>query len=729
MEILRNINQIYGHLDSLLHLNNEIDFTSANFAFELQSEEFLLPIAEKIVNQPIDEKKVLDLNSLIFQLNNYTDLICNLTHLFLIAKKYDEIYLIISKIFVAHIGNKPYTSKIACSAQERSFDRLVEIVRTANISSTYFVEFLVTIQKNRPMIYSVWKRPAIEYLQNFFLANEDWLMDFVEKNPDYRYHTFGAILHFNTAKGIDLLVKDYTYNPKSDKEQVLALLKDFKREVILYADTLLSKSQPESELEIIEILLGMSSDSEIMTRVQDLYSTTKNPEIKSIISSKLGISGTINIRTEKQFLYAAKRKIKDPQERSLGVPFDKFTLKTLSGLDATDTVFSFIIFLFKEEKNLNNLYKLKILENIFVKEDLQNFAEKLFDTLKHKNDILEAKWCVRMFALLSSNKKLDETFDFLSTLLNQNRNKEAKYLIECLIHSKKVEIIDFIKESIDEGQTLIEENLNHYINEISTCLNLHPEDIKDMLVPSQFSIGEFDIQRDRLFSAFIAGKTYPLQLFRKMFLENKIYNKLAENLVFGEYRYGRLHNAFIIINKTFKYIVGNTIFENDPNKDADIAIGIIHPLDMDFKFQPAVNYFPYPTFDQFKPARFSASDHSVSATTVNRFVGVMINPQKFLKYVFSKGFTPNKHSDEKVFSSIIHIFPLLNIIAEVEFQKTINTDSVYNSLSNICFYKLSDTMQSQNKYLTEKANALAINNLPNRYFNHILSIIFEASKL
>lgn len=729
MEILRNIGQIYNRLNQVLCLEQPLDFEKLNFAFEIQTEETLKPIAKSIENKCLDLNSVINLNSLIFQLNNYTAAICNLTHLFLIAKKYNEVYALVSKIFVAHIGNKPYTSKTISSAEERSFDRLVEIVSTANISSIYFVEFMVEIQKNRFLPYNAWRKPALEYLQNFFVENEEWLINFVALNPNYKYQTYGAILNFNTNKGIDLLVKDYATNPNCDKEQVLALLKDFKRDVILYSDNILAQHTPCLDVAIVNILLEMSSDSEIMARVQDLYSANKSPEIKAAISTKLGISNTMNIRTEKQFLYAAKRKIKEPQGRSLGVPFDKFTLRTVSGIEATDVEFSFIIFLFKEEKNLQNLYKLKVLENIFVKEDLQAFAHKLFETLKAKTDILEAKWCVRMFALLSANSKLDETFNLLTSLLNQGRNKEANYLIDCLIFSKRIEIIDFIKVSLEEQQQLVNDNLNRYIETISNCLNLHPEDIKDMLVPNQFSVGEFDIQRDRLFKAFIAGKTYPLALFKKMFLENKIYNKLAANLVFGEYRFNRVHNAFIIVDKSFKYIVGKSIYEGSIDKDSDITLGIIHPLDIDFKFQPAINYFPYPTFDQFKPAKFSATDHSISATTVNRFVGVMINPQKFLNYALNKGFKPNKHDDETEFTSIVHVFPMLNILAEVEFQKPIRSDSLYNSLSNICFYKLSDTLQSQNKLLTEKANALAIHTLPNRYFNHILSIIFEASKL
>ena len=729
MEILRSIDQLYHKIDDILGIKDQINLDAINFAGATCPPETLAKIANFAKNTPQNAEKFQTLADLIFQLNDYSALVCNLCHILLLAKRYDEIFVLTNKIFVAHFGQKPYNSKSATLPGQRSFDRLVEIVRVADIPNKIFVEFLVNIQQPPQKIYSIWKEPALEYLQNLFLDHENWLWDFVQKNPEMKYPTLGAILNFSTLKGVDFLVKDFIQNENPNQDEILSPLKDYKRETLHYIDNELPNAPLAQQLKMLEILLAMSSDSEVMTRIQDIYTTTKNPEVKNAISTKLAICDTINIRTEKQFLYAARRKIKEPQGRSLGVPFDKTPLHTVGGVETNDVVFSFIIYLFKEEKNLLHLYKLKMLENIFVKEELQNFVQKLFDALVQKGDILQAKWCVRMYALLSPSNALDQTFNLLTSLLNSDRTKEAKYLIYALIYSRKVEIIDFIKESLDEHQEIIKEELPKLIDTISVTQNLHKEDIKDMLVPSEFSIGEFDIQRDRLYGAFIAGKTYALPIFRKMFLQNKIYNKLAQNLVFGEYRGGRLYNAFIIKGTDIEFIVGRTIFEGNPDLDTEVSIGIIHPLDCDFKFDRIMNFFPNPTFNQFEPARFSTTDHAITATTVNRFVGMMINPQKFLQFVYSQGFRPNKHHEDETCDSIVHLFPMLNIIAEVEFQKPISANSHFGSLSKICFYKLSDTMQAQGKYLTQKTTALAISNLPNRYFNHILDIIYEGSKL
>jgi len=729
MEILRNIEQIYDKLNKAFALENTSLAAERNFAFELQSYENLTELKSSMGKTSISHEEVGELFSLVFQLNEYTAIVCNLTHLFLICEMYEEIYSLVSKIFVAHIGSKHYRSNHAIQFYERNFDRFIEIVKNAEIKNEVFIPFLLEIYKcQNDKNYSKWKAPALEYLQNFFSDHENWLIQFVKANPDLRYKTYGAILDFNTTKGVEYLIHDFMTD-SCDKEQATALLKNYKREVLFYIDSEMPKASAEAQSRLVEVMMSMGEDNEVMARIQDVYSTTKDAEIRAAISDRLGISETLNIRTEKQFLYAARRKIKEPQERTLGLPFDKLALKLSSGAIASNEVYTFLIFLFKEEKNLGNLTKLKVLENIFDKESLQTFALRMFELITSKGDILQAKWCVRLFSLLVSNKDLGKILEFATKIINQNRFKEAKYLILCLIFSQKFEIIDFLQQKIQEQNEFIKGNIDEFVYSISRAFGMHEEDIQDMLVTNQFSLGEFDIQRDRLYTAFICGKMYPPAIFRKLFLENSIYNKLAQNLVFGEYRFGRLYNAFVIEGKNTKFLIGRTMFEGDAEKDADISISIIHPLDCDFKFERIFHYFPTPTFNQFKPARFDCRDNNLSVTTVNRFVGVMINTQNFLTHLEAKGFQANKLDDEIEFKSLVFRMPALNLLCELEFEKPINARSTFNSLSYITFYKLAETLQAQGKFITQKSNAVTINSIPYRFYNYLMTIIFEASKM
>jgi hypothetical protein len=194
----------------------------------------LATLKESIGKTSISHEEVGELFSLVFQLNEYTAIVCNLTHLFLICDMYEEIYSLVSKIFVAHIGSKHYRSNHATQFYERNFDRFIEIVKNAEIKNEVFIPFLLEIYKcQNNKNYAKWKAPALEYLQNFFADHENWLIQFVKENPDLRYKTYGAILDFNTNKGVEYLIHDFM-TESCDKEQATSLLKNYKREVLFY---------------------------------------------------------------------------------------------------------------------------------------------------------------------------------------------------------------------------------------------------------------------------------------------------------------------------------------------------------------------------------------------------------------------------------------------------------------------------------------------------------------
>ncbi|MDD4815585.1 MAG: DUF4132 domain-containing protein [Clostridia bacterium] len=729
MEILRNVDQIYDKLNNLLGVENQSFLKENNYVFDFASDKITTELATCLTEKILETKKIEDLCSLIFQLNDYLKVICNITKLFLTAKKYDAIYTIVSKIFVAHIGTKVYNSAESKYFYERNFDRFIEIVRNGNIKNELYIPFLIEIYKCENQAgFCKWKNPALVYLQNFWNENENWFINFVANNPDYRYKTLTAILDFNTKKGVENLINDYLNNKEADLEKNLSLMKLYKRDVLFYIDNEISKVEPAIQAKFVEIMLNMDKDTEAMGRVKDIYTATKDEVVKELIANKMGIGDTLNIKSEKQFLNATRRKIKEPQERILGLPFDKLKLKFVSGMELNNNAYTFLIYLFKEEKNLINLQKLSILNNIFEKDGLTDFVGKMIDIISKKDDILQAKWCIRLISLLANEQQDQILLGFLKTLFNTKRNKEAKYLTLCLIYSKKILILNLLKDLITENNEFAKENYDYFISLISTNTNMNIDDIKDLLVPNVFSKTEFDLQKTRLFNAFICGKMYNEKTFKTLFFDNVIFKKLGQNLVFGEYRFGRLNNAFVLEDKNKKFLVGKTIFENDIEKDADILIGIIHPLDCDFRFEKWFNYFQFPTFEQFKKPQFNVLDYNHTNVRINRFNGVVVNTKPFCKALLNNNFFANKAKTEFEFKSMLHIMPSLNLICELEFEKNINEKSTYASLSYVCFYKLSDTLVADEKYIIQKFNALSINSIPYRYFDYVLSLIFDASK-
>ena len=180
-----------------------------NFAFQIVKDEIIKEFAEHIKNVEIQKSDVEKLCKLMYQLNNFDAILSNLTKLFLMAEKYEFVFIIICKIFVSHIGNQNYHSKNVNNFIERYFDRFIETVKFAKIQPEIYIPFLFKIYKSdKSENFSAWKNPALEYLQKFWNKNENWFLEFIDKNPKDRYNIFSAILNFDSIKGVEYLIND-----------------------------------------------------------------------------------------------------------------------------------------------------------------------------------------------------------------------------------------------------------------------------------------------------------------------------------------------------------------------------------------------------------------------------------------------------------------------------------------------------------------------------------------
>ena len=728
MEILRNISQINEKLINLFGFKED---ELSNFLNSVMDDEAIKKTVGNVGNLN-DKKEILNsLRELIFQLQDYIYPLCNLVKMLLYSKNYDLIFDLITKIFVGQIGTIRYQSKTASNFTERYFDRFIEIVKNCKIQSDAYIPFIASIFKTEKLDgIALWKKPALEFLQNFYNENEDWLLSFINSKPEQKYGILEAIIQFNTMKGVALLIDNFTNEQLEEElENSLQIIKEHKRDILTYMDRELTQANEDKLIKFTKILLSMDNDPEIVSRLKDLYDRTEFESVKELISNKWGISETMNIKTEKQFLYAVRRKIKEPQERSLGVPFDNFNVKLKSGYPADNAVYTFIIYLFKEEKNLNNLSKLKVLRtNILDETSLYDFAYKMFKVLSSKQDINQAKWCIRMFCLFANDELLKEIYEFLIDLFKQGRNKEGRYLALCLIHCGYKDIVDVFKRLLTIKNEYIVENIDFFINELAKVIEIDKNELLDMLVPDNYNEEELYKQKIRLYDAFISGRLYSNKEFENLFLNNPIYNELAQNLVFGEYKFGRLHNAFIVEGKEIKFLIGKKLQEQEVEGiDGKIGIGIVHSLDCDFRYEKIFDYFKNPPFTQFKNINFDVSEANRSSVSVNRFIGTFVNCKKFIENMQKYGFIVNKTEDEVEFTSMVNEMPTLNILTEVEFENRLTENSATATIGAIRFYNLDSTMKAKNKFITEKTNALSISAIPYRFYDFVLSSVYFSS--
>ena len=220
-------------------------------------------------------------------------------------------------------------------------------------------------------------------------------------------------------------------------------------------------------------------------------------------------------------------------------------LTFVDGEVADNVCKTYLINIFKEEKDLLNLYGLGEIKNLFAG-DLNNFVAKIFGALKKLDDIKSAKWAIRLVSLLADENLSLQIFDLLEQLYAQKRAKEAKYFIECLIYAKNNKVIELIKRLTEQNTEAFLNDKNYFISLYTELNGVKDSDIQDLLVNENVTDEVLAVQKERLYKNFIANKAYTKEQFKDTFINKKVFNTLAQNLVFGEYKQNRLLNLFVL---------------------------------------------------------------------------------------------------------------------------------------------------------------------------------------
>lgn len=708
MEILRSYSQLVEKTNKVL----SYDISETPMLDKMQDRDL-----EYIANHSNicdDIKLIGQLSELVFQLNNYIDALINYTKIFLFMGKFDAVKEFISKLYVGHVGNANYISRAkAYNIQERLFDRFIEIVKIGNIEVQNYLPLILEAIFNEKSSVYVWHDAAMEYMQNYMREHEDELGDYIAENNHYELEYLSLILSFNTQKGISIIFNDKAHQ-KISEHNADYFLKTYISDTLAYFDKHLPDNG-EERFHYIKVLAAIKNNVEVETRLDTIYDSEQDAEIKEFLAKRLGISENLNFGTEMHFKVLAQKKVQQVQERSLGVAFEGMSLKFKSGNEADNREKTYLIDIFKQEKNLLNLISLKSLYDVFDKTSLNMFAEKLFNKHSSAQDILASKWCVRMFSLLSCELFERTVFEFLFALYKTNRLKEAKYLTECLLYSQKENFLEmFIR--LKQFSSFMD-RYDEYIKIFAYVNNKNVEEIKDLTVGENLTEDQLKQEKQRLYQNFISGRKYSKEMFKKLFIYNQTFNQFAQKLVFGEYKQNKLYSVFVIANKEYVYIYGN---KQDGD---DVYISIVHQLDLDDRFEKVDLSLSNPLFEQFKPSAIDVNNFNRANMSVTNFYGTIVNGEEFVKELKAHSFYPNINDGEVMFTSLVSANEILNILVEIEFQKPITIISSSATLGNIRFYRLSEVMQDQQKYITNKSQSLSLGGVNERYFDYVLSLI------
>lgn len=711
MIVLKSVKQINDKINSIFNLEKcfgEDDFSFINSEFD---EKLILSYIKNTSLIENKENDLEELSLLIFQLKNYIPALCNLTNFFLLSKNYDAVYFFTTKLFISHVGAINYSSHGNYTFKERFFDRFIEIIKNCNISPENYFPFLLYIfNSGKADGVDNWRAPCLEYLQTFYNENKQLFMNFIE-NTEYKYELIFLLSRFNTQKAL-MLIFEY-FNLSQPQTELLEILKGIKKETLLYIDQNLSTADEMLLEKIYSVLVSFQDDTEAKSRIVEVYKRTENKLLRDEISTKLGISENHGaFKGEKNFLFAVRRVVKEEQKRVFSLAFENCDLKYKSGLKADYASYTYLLNIFKEDKNILNLPKYLSLYDVFDDVSLNNFVEKVYNLLIRKQDIKSTKWLIRLVSVLY--KDYEKMYEFVELLFKQNRSKEGKYFFECLTAAKRDDIIFLMRKL--KCYDNFNKDLGYYVKTICDFYKYDIAKVSDLLLNTNDNEQE---QKERMFQEFLCYRQFSQEYFND-YINLPIISKLCEKLIFGEYKFDRLYSAFVIEDKKRKYIVSE--------HTADSYIAVIHPQDIDDRFLSIVNYFSNPTFNQFEKVEFNTNDFDRSVAIISSCSGMIVAIEKFKNVLQKFGFKENLEKGEVYYNSLISIYQPLNIACEIQFEGKLLPTSTYATISSITFYKLNQLLKSNGKYITQKQDALTISNLPYRYFAYIMTKLLNCAK-
>ena len=197
--------------------------------------------------------------------------------------------------------------------------------------------------------------------------------------------------------------------------------------------------------------------------------------------------------------------------------------------------------------------------------------------------------------------------------------------------------------------------------------------------------------------------------------------QLSTRVVWGEYKFGRLYNCFIIKDKEKSYIVKTSDVE-------DPVIALAHTLDLDERFDDVIFALTDPLFEQFRRSVFDKEDYSKMAVSVGRFSGMFVNIIPFIKSMSDFGFKVNANSEDELFNCLVFEQKEVNTLVEVTFDKFVTRDQQFATLSDIYFYRLQDVTRDGEKVNTIKTNAISVGGVADRLFDYALNAVSVSSR-
>lgn len=785
MIILRTINDLEKVLNDIFtpELDSGLSFDLTQFVVYNRGDKQKLFEQLQQVCKPntLSQNKVSDFAQVVFQLNDYRLVLKNFVEILLVTSSYEPLCAFLNKFFVPNVGNYRYRSVTKeYSLEERYFDRFVEITKFCSVPQDLFFPFFMAILKSDASSLCIhYKEPLKEYLKIYIRSTQDDLFKYGNFNENLEGIEY--FLEADTTKTIKFIIDNYVDGKNNFLGEIKKLIVKYKQEALNVLESYVNSPNSEVAFRAISLLLTFKGEWNIDGYLSNIYKTSQSGRVKSLIAKELELEQFNKFNSYLEFVEYVNSKTPTVQERVYGARLKKYYEKyNINKTEQEGKIITFCMETFKVLKN-DNLVKFVKDYFCFVEPELQQkIAQVVFETAMYKDKLDSSKWALRLIASFGNENLLNAMAQVVKTWYQNNKAKPSEYFVSMLALSGREEVVNFVKELLDNVSPKQQKALYKMLDMYVTIKQVPIQEVYDELTPDfgldsngvrvfelnnkrqlrvqltpyakieiynhqtgkvarcsdKVMSGDINIKQylkalekqvkastKRLNNAFIDFRNYSKENFAKLILNHNLLKIVAGNMLWGKYRNNRLYESFKLVNGKMQHISGTYLLDTD-----DYQIALVHPLDVRDDLEAIRGAVGYNSISQLTIPTFDQAQYSPNAISVDSLAGIFSNARIFISRLQKLTYKINDLSKNFFYSTLAKANRDLNLLTVVEFdQVKLNEEQNYTTtISHIRFYNLNQVAKDGKNYLLNKAEPLPLQAINFRVFSNEIAQIYMA---
>lgn len=694
----------------------------------------------------------------LFQIYDCKSLFRTVLTVMLNLRLYNQIATMVSKALVnAHFSEPPYNStQYVYSAEERYFDRFLEMLRTADIDlHDHFAILLAPLAASSVPELKIWIRPSMELIYKIAGKDFAYLIKKIEET-EYSFEGYKALIHYDADYVLDKLIDNLLHVRGVNRTEYRAFLTMHKAKVVTKISKFLDDDNIFVKEGAIRMLLCFKHDSDIHEILYQIFLSEKSKTLRSLIGRECGFTEQPIDFSELELLRKYSESEHGSRSSFKGYPEICYNDNT----PIESKTLKFIIkFLSAADKSPVQKFSLKGIKNYITSDSLQDFAAFAAKSA----DPVKDKWLSYFISLFGSDSTVNELWTrvktdkkaknlFVRTLfLSDTRTAQVLLLDSCKHKALRtsamaglesaaklngVEIDDIVDRYIPDYLKNLEftDNVNNvkFYGDVSNLAfivkdrkgrltdieNLPLKVKKEALRIKKKIDREIVAQAERFYDAFMLGREYSAAQFEKNILGNKLMSRIAETLVFAEYREEAASQIFTVLNQQ-PVTAG---FIKNPIELRGLKIKLLHPVESE-NWQNISKAFPIQPFKQLQRMPFEITEQEVYANAIVRFRGSSQDKEAFLSNAKKYGWKYSERADKRECIYRITQGKLIELL----FSTNVYTRPVI-TLAEAKFYDSSLIAKSLGQYVLSGTNNIHITEIDKRLLSETIYDIYRMIK-